>query len=110
MRVDRLRRQIYEFPRIDLRAHHIAATKAIVDPNIATLNPIELLKSLPQRRNNGLAFGIFCVERQKGSDTPHPLALLPTCGERPRGCRAAEKRDELAPPHAPPRLPRRREA
>jgi hypothetical protein len=84
-----------------LRTHDIAATKAIVDPNIAILNPIELLKSLPQRRHDGLAFGIFRTERQKGSDMPHPLALLPMCGERPCGCRTAEKRNELASVHAP---------
>src|SRR5690349_10956827 len=29
---------------------------------------------------------------------PHPLRLLRARRERPRGCRAAEKRDELAPP------------
>ena len=30
---------------------------------------------------------------------PHPLRLLCECNERPRGRRAAEKRDEFASPH-----------
>src|SRR5262245_4582263 len=36
-----------------------------------------------------------CVQEH---DAPHPLALLHPRRERPRGCRAAEQRDELAPP------------
>jgi hypothetical protein len=36
-------------------------------------------------------------QRREHADAPHPLALLRTRGERPRGRRAAEKRDELAP-------------
>ena len=33
------------------------------------------------------------------ADAPHPLALLRARRERPRRRRAAEQRDELAPPH-----------
>ena len=38
------------------------------------------------------------------ADAPHPLGLLRTRRERPRRRRAAEKRDELAPARASPRL------
>src|SRR5262249_25360201 len=34
------------------------------------------------------------------ADTPHALGLLRTRRERPRRCRTAEKREELAPPHS----------
>src|SRR5262249_57595540 len=36
---------------------------------------------------------------QEHSDPPHPLALLRARCERPRDCRAAEQRDELATFH-----------
>jgi hypothetical protein len=32
------------------------------------------------------------------ADAPHPLVLLRPRRERPRGCRAAEQRNELATP------------
>jgi hypothetical protein len=36
----------------------------------------------------------------QNAGAPHPFALLrPRC-ERPRGCRTAEQRDELAPSHS----------
>src|SRR5262245_50751331 len=42
------------------------------------------------------------IDRLRAAEEPnhrHRRLLRPR-GERPRGCRAAEKRDELAPPHS----------
>ncbi|MGB6560087.1 MAG: hypothetical protein WBE96_22145 [Pseudolabrys sp.] len=52
---------------------------------------------LQERPHPGLKFRIVRGCGQEHADAPHPLALLRTRGERPRGRRAAEKRDELAP-------------
>jgi hypothetical protein len=46
-----------------------------------------------------LAFsGGLILRRNQHSDAPHPVGLLRRHRERPSGGRAAEKRDELAPP------------
>src|SRR5262249_59733055 len=37
---------------------------------------------------------------QEDADVPHAFGLLRARCERPRGCRAPEKRDELAAPHS----------
>ena len=41
-----------------------------------------------------------CRAARNDSDAPHPLALLRARRERPRGCRAAEQRDEVAALHS----------
>jgi hypothetical protein len=52
-----------------------------------------------ERQEPGLSFRIVCGEGHQHPDAPDPLALLPSCGERPRRCRAAEQRDEIATLH-----------
>jgi hypothetical protein len=39
------------------------------------------------------------IERHEDADAPDAVALLRLRRERPRDRRAAEKRDEFAPPH-----------
>jgi hypothetical protein len=70
--------------------------------DVAAIDPTQFLQRLPERADPGLIVRIVRACGQKYADTPHPLGLLRTCRERPRGCRAAEKRDELAPLHARP--------
>src|SRR5262245_36397183 len=48
----------------------------------------------------GLSFRIVRGGVHEHADAPHPLALLCAPRERPRRCRAAEKRDELAALHS----------
>src|SRR5262245_31559450 len=57
---------------------------------------------------------VLCQTKEYGNVT-HPLVLLRARRDRPRGCRAAEQRDEIAPPqfsifvrppHRGPRAPR----
>jgi hypothetical protein len=66
-----------------------------------------LLQRLQERSGVGLRARIVravaVAAALKHSDAPHALGLLRADGERPRGSRTAEKRDELAPPHCPPR-------
>jgi hypothetical protein len=58
-----------------------------------------LLQALCERGQAGVSFWVAGVEWREHANAPHPLALLRPRPERPRGCRAAEKRDELPPPH-----------
>ena len=72
--------------------------------SIRTLRPIgpaQLLQPLQERRDAGLTFRIVRGCGHEHADAPHPLGLLRARRERPRGRRAAEKRDELAPLHVP---------
>ena len=50
----------------------------------------------------GLKIRIVRGRGQEHADAPHPLGLLRARCKRPRRRRAAEKRDELAPPHVRP--------
>src|SRR6516162_6452035 len=55
----------------------------------------------PRRMRGGdlsLLHGIVFVARDEHADAPHAVALLRACRERPNS-RAAEERDELAPPN-----------
>ena len=70
--------------------------------SIRTLRPIgpaQLLQPLQERRDAGLRFRIVRGCGHEHADAPHPLGLLRARRERPRRRRAAEQRDELAPPH-----------
>src|SRR5262249_14956892 len=69
-----------------------------VDEGVTALSPPELLKSLPERCNMGLYFQIALGIAHQHTDPPHPVRLLRPRRQRPRR-RAAEQRDELAPPH-----------
>jgi len=60
--------------------------------------PNQLLQFLPQRRDLSLCRRIGLGIPHEHAGAPHPFALLRAHSERPRGRRAAEERDELAPP------------
>jgi hypothetical protein len=49
-----------------------------------------------------LAFWITFGKVNQHADAPHPLALLRAYRHRPRGCRAAEKANELTSLHIRP--------
>ena len=71
--------------------------------SIRTLRPMvqpNCCQPLQERREAGLTFRIVRGCGQEHADAPHPLALLRARRERPRGRRAAEQRDELAPLHS----------
>src|SRR5262245_35147069 len=86
-------------PRVSERAIRVSDAPAVVDPNIASLCPTQPLKVLPKSRDAGLSFRIALGICDQHADPSHLLRLLRACRERPRRC-AAEKRDEVASPHA----------
>src|SRR5262249_10312513 len=67
--------------------------RAIFNRNVATFDIASLLQALP----NGAEHSIIELSAGKQADQLH-AGLLRPCRERPRDCRAAEQRDELAPP------------
>src|SRR5258705_12460871 len=68
-----------------------------VDPQVAAVAPAQLLQGLCERREAALPFRIVRAPIREHADAPHALAILRPCGERPRGGRTADERDELAP-------------
>ena len=73
---------------------------AILDPHVAAIGPAQLLQPLQERRVASLPFRIVRGQIHEYTDAPHSLGLLRPRRERPRCRRAAEQRDELAPPHS----------
>src|SRR5262249_34007165 len=68
-----------------------------VDAHVAADGPAEERQRLQERPDEGLKLRIVRGRGQEHADAPHPLALLRARRERPRGHRAAEQLDELAP-------------
>src|SRR5262249_45099510 len=77
----------------------IAGGPVRVDSHVAPVGPARLLQCLDKCYEAGLPCGIVCGQSHENTDPPHPVALLCRRRERPR-CRAAEKRDEIAPLHS----------
>src|SRR3977135_3238600 len=71
----------------------------MLDSDIAVLRPAERSESLPKRNDAGRYFRIVLGVWMQERDAPHPLGLLRVRRKRPRH-RAAERCDELAPPHS----------
>ena len=92
-------RERNHFDRVFLHGGARAVAPAIVQTNILPNAPAQLLQRLDEGRHAILSFRIVGGERCEYADAPDSLALLRVRRERPR-C-AAEKRDELAPPHCP---------
>src|SRR5262249_7133359 len=72
----------------------ITQAPAILDPQVAALAPAQLLQRLLERRELGTAGAATAREH---ADPPYAPWLLRARHERPRR-RAAEQRDDLAPP------------
>src|SRR5262245_22842401 len=87
-----------QFRRVSANVAFIGGSPAGVDPHIATDAPAQLLQPLQERPDTGLKFHIVRSGGQDYADEPHPLGLLRAHRERPRCRRAAEQRNELAPP------------
>src|SRR5262249_51823222 len=87
-----------QFSRLSAVALGIALAPTIVDPHVTTDGPAKFLQPLNKRRKPRLGFRIVGSHIHEHADTPHPLGLLGAGREWPRR-RAAEQRDELAPPH-----------
>src|SRR5262249_8834865 len=88
-----------QFRRILALAIDIVLAPAGLDPHIA-VTPAQLPQDLPERRYAGLTLWIVGGHVHQHADPAHPFGLLRARRERPRCCRAAEQRDELAPFHS----------
>src|SRR5262249_15340854 len=97
---DDVRPERDQFGREFANAIGIPCGPAVIDPHVAALGPARLLQSLQERRDAGLAYRMVFGERHKHTDALDLRALLRTRRERPRDCRAAEQRDELAAFHS----------
>src|SRR5262249_22692284 len=87
-----------EFGRIGPDVIRIACAPDHVDPDIAVLPPTQLPQALAKRFDVAARIGVALAPHEQ-ADFPHPLGLLRTRRERARR-RAAEQRDDLAPPHS----------
>jgi|SRR5262245_48261140 len=91
-------RKRYHFRRISVSACGVRRAPANVDLYVAAFGPAQLLQSLQERRGTRLTLRVVFGVAYEQANTPHPLALLRRRSKRP--CRrAADKRNELAPPH-----------
>src|SRR5262245_55888119 len=93
-----VRRERDQFGSIFADPHRVARGPTDVDLQVATLAPTELLKSLAKCCQSAQRLLVIVSPRQQHADPPHALGLLRARRERPRHRRAAEQRDELAPP------------
>src|SRR5262249_3410428 len=73
-----------------------SSSEAIIDPDVATLYPPELLQFLASHCGNGLSRRKILGACLKPPDQPHPLALLRPRRQRPSCRRRAEEREEGA--------------
>src|SRR4029077_20491317 len=90
---DEFLRELFPWPRV------LGRHPARVHPDFVALRPPELLQSLPESRAVGLRFRVALRIAHQRPNPPHPVSLLRARRERPRR-RAAETRDEIAPPHS----------
>ena len=79
---------------------NIAGGPTNVHPYVSAVGPTQFRKPLREPGQLGLCLKIVFAVRHQHADPPHSLALLRPRRERPRRCRAAEQRDELAPLHS----------
>src|SRR5262249_46171935 len=72
---------------------------AILDREVASLDPSQLPQAAFERGDARLCLRVVGGKTHQHADPPHPLRLLRACGNRPRGC-PAEKGDERASFHS----------
>src|SRR5262245_45509271 len=85
-----------QFRRVFANSVGIGNAPTGIDADVAAVDPAQLRELLQECRHAGLKLWIVRGARHQHPDAPHSL-LLRACRERPRRCRAAEQRDELAP-------------
>jgi hypothetical protein len=96
---DRIRCRADQFRRRDFYALAFARAPAIVDPQVAAVDPAEPLQRSDKCRDAGLTLAVGLREVNQHADAPHALVLLCAHRERPRCGHTADQRDELAPSH-----------
>src|SRR5262245_57728122 len=88
-----------QFRRVSAIAIDIVLAPAGVDPDVAAVAPSQLLQGLLECRQLDLAAWIVRGPVHEHTEPPHALGLLRARRERPSGYTAADKCDEVPPPH-----------
>jgi hypothetical protein len=89
-----------QFGRVFAHGFGIAETPAIVDADILSHHPAQLLQTLREGGQPGLCFRIVRRKRCEDANARNPPTLLRMRHDRPRSSRAAEQRDEIAALHS----------
>src|SRR5262249_53010891 len=97
---DDIRRKGHQFGRVSARIVYVAPGKSVVDLDVLSDGPAQLLQSLQESGVADLCLRIVRGVGHEGADTPNALALLRPRRERPCGRRAAKQRYERAPLHS----------
>src|SRR5437016_1714566 len=92
--------RVYDHALARARARRWTSGVGCGDEWLAVLRPPELLKCLPECREERRSFQVVLGIAHQHADASHALWLLRPRHERPRGRRAAEQRDERATPHS----------
>src|SRR5262249_10190511 len=96
---DRVGSQINQFFCEGLYPIRISGAPAKFDPKIAAIGPSQLRERTPECREVRLHSRIALRIARQHADPPYLLGLLRPRDQRPPSRRAADQRDELAPPH-----------
>src|SRR5215472_9300233 len=97
---DHVRRERNQFRRVFAQPIGIAQAPPILDTHVSAVGPASFLQALYEGITAGNPFRIVRSQvAREHAYAPHTLPLLRARPERPRG-RAAEQRDEVAPPHS----------
>src|SRR5262245_28707886 len=72
----------------------------MLNPKVVSLDPSQLPQPVFERGHARLCLRVTGGKAHQHADPPHLLRLLRPGRDRPCGRRAAEQRDELAPPHS----------
>src|SRR5262245_38621261 len=74
----------------------------MINPQVVTVGPAQLLQRLEERCHVGLPFGIASVGggATEYAYAPHARTLLRVGRDRPCACRTTEQRDERASVHS----------
>src|ERR1700756_2160697 len=88
-----------DFRHVAANAPNISRRPIPVDAQVLPLAPTQRLQALPKGRRARLSFGVIFRIVHQHCAPAHPVRLLRAGRKWPRG-RAAEQRDELAPPHS----------
>src|SRR5215470_15742801 len=82
-----------------LAAQEIAVARhpAILDPQVASIQPPQLPQSAFERGDTRLRFRVVGGHRHQSGDPPPAAVLLRACRERTRSCCAAECEYEISP-------------
>ena len=98
---DNVRRERDQFSCVFANVVDIASAPADVGPQVAAIDPAQLLSALAGTLAMRACPSGSSATKPKSTPTRRIRSgLLRARRERPRGSRAAEQRDELAPPHS----------